>query len=168
MTEKWIYLTSDNVREVLAKDEIEKLQTISLDENLDDIIQKQLDSVADGYRAAFMSKGYAIDIRPHYVPNAYRLYVLVLARYYICTRFPNSLNIFLDEPRKELYSQAVELLKNPYIGVPSPDYSDDSELSGRADLTAISDASLTLPYQRMWTKPGSYGFISPYVNDYQN
>ena len=38
MTEKWIYLTSDNVREVLAKDEIEKLQTISLDEDLDDII----------------------------------------------------------------------------------------------------------------------------------
>ena len=38
MTEKWIYLTSDNVREVLAKDEIEKLQTISLDEDLDNII----------------------------------------------------------------------------------------------------------------------------------
>lgn len=38
MTEKWICLTSENIREVLAKDEIEKLQTISLDEDLDDII----------------------------------------------------------------------------------------------------------------------------------
>ena len=108
-----------------------------------------------------------MDIRPHYLPNAYRLYALCIARYYICTRFPNSINIFLDEPRKDLYTQAMELLKDPYIGVPEPDYSDDPELSGRTDLTSISDASLTLPYQRFWTKPQNYGFINPYVNDYQ-
>ena len=99
---------------------------MSIEESIDDIIQQQIDCVADSYRAAFSSKGYAMDVRPHYLPNAYRIYALCIARYYICTRFPNSLNIFLDEPRKELYSQAVELLKNPYIGVPSPDYSDDS------------------------------------------
>ena len=140
---------------------------MSIEESIDDIIQQQIDCVADSYRAAFSSKGYAMDIRPHYLPNAYRLYALCIARYYICTRFPNSINIFLDEPRKELYTQAMELLKDPYIGVPEPDYSDDPELSGRTDLTSISDASLTLPYQRFWTKPQNYGFINPYVNDYQ-
>ena len=140
---------------------------MSIEESIDDIIQQQIDCVADSYRAAFSSKGYVMDIRPHYLPNAYRLYALCIARYYICTRFPNSLNIFLDEPRKELYTQAMELLKDPYIGVPEPDYSDDPELSGRTDLTSISDASLTLPYQRFWTKPQNYGFINPYNNDYQ-
>ena len=140
---------------------------MSIEESIDDIIQQQIDCVADSYRAAFSSKGYAMDIRPHYLPNAYRLYALCIARYYICTRFPNSLNIFLDEPRKELYTQAMELLKDPYIGVPEPDYSDDPELSGRTELTSISDASLTLPYQRFWTKPQNYGFINPYNNDYQ-
>ena len=140
---------------------------MSIEESIDDIIQQQIDCVVDSYRAAFSSKGYAMDIRPHYLPNAYRLYALCIARYYICTRFPNSLNIFLDEPRKELYTQAMELLKDPYIGVPEPDYSDDPELSGRTDLTSISDASLTLPYQRFWTKPQNYGFINPYNNDYQ-
>ena len=140
---------------------------MSIEESIDDIIQQQIDCVADSYRAAFSSKGYAMDVRPHYIPNAYRLYVLCIARYYICTRFPNSINIFLDEPRKELYTQAMELLKDPYIGVPEPDYSDDTELSGRTDLTSTSDASLTLPYQRFWTKPQNYGFINPYVNDYQ-
>ena len=140
---------------------------MSIEESIDDIIQQQIDCVADSYRAAFSSKGYVMDIRPHYLPNAYRLYALCIARYYICTRFPSSLNIFLDEPRKELYTQAMELLKDPYIGVPEPDYSDDPELSGRTDLTSISDASLTLPYQRFWTKPQNYGFINPYNNDYQ-
>ena len=140
---------------------------MSIEESIDDIIQQQIDSVADSYRAAFSSKGYAMDVRPHYIPNAYRIYALCIARYYICTRFPNSLNIFLDEPRKDLYTQAMELLKDPYIGVPEPDYSDDPELSGRTDLTSISDASLTLPYQRFWTKPQNYGFINPYINDYQ-
>ena len=140
---------------------------MSIEESIDDIIQQQIDCVADSYRAAFSSKGYTMDVRPHYLPNAYRLYALCIARYYICTRFPNSLNIFLDEPRKDLYTQAMELLKDPYIGVPEPDYSDDPELSGRTDLTSISDASLTLPYQRFWTKPQNYGFINPYNNDYQ-
>ena len=140
---------------------------MSIEESINDIIQQQIDCVADSYRAAFSSKGYAMDVRPHYLPNAYRIYALCIARYYICTRFPNSLNIFLDEPRKDLYTQAMELLKDPYIGVPEPDYSDDPELSGRTDLTSISDASLTLPYQRFWTKPQNYGFINPYNNDYQ-
>lgn len=140
---------------------------MSIEESIDDIIQQQLDCVSDSYRAAFSSKGYSMDVRPHYIPNAYRLYVLCIARYYICTRFPNSLNIFLDEPRKDLYTQAMELLKDPYIGVPEPDYSDDPELSGRTDLTSTNDASLTLPYQRFWTKPQNYGFINPYNNDYQ-
>ena len=35
----------------------------------------------------------------------------------------------LSEPRKIQYEEAAELLKDPYIGVSKPDYSDDPELS---------------------------------------
>ena len=166
MKEKWIRLTSDDIRQVLAEDEIQKLQTMSIEESIDDIIQQQIDCVADSYRAAFSSKGYAMDIRPHYLPNAYRLYALCIARYYICTRFPNSLNIFLDEPRKDLYTQAMELLKDPYIGVPEPDYSDDPELSSDVDTT-FADASITLPYQRILPMTFQFGYVHPYVYDQQ-
>lgn len=36
----------------------------------------------------------------------------------------------LSEPREKQYEEAAELLKDPYIGVSRPDYSDDPELSG--------------------------------------
>ena len=35
----------------------------------------------------------------------------------------------LDENRKKQYEEAAALLKDPYIGVSKPDYSDDPELS---------------------------------------
>ena len=40
MKEKWIRLTSDDIRQVLAEDEIQKLQTMSIEESIDDIIQQ--------------------------------------------------------------------------------------------------------------------------------
>jgi hypothetical protein len=105
-----------------------------------------LDSVADSYRAAFISKGYALDVREHYLPNAYKLYALTLARYFIATRFPNSKDIFLDEPRKDLFEMAKELLKDPYIGVLRPDYSDSAELSADSTLSASRDVAISMPY----------------------
>ena len=77
------------------------------------------------------------------------MYALALARYFIWTRFPNSNDIALDEPRKELFTTAQELLKSPYLATPEPDYSDDPTLSGDTSITAYQDAALTLPFQRI-------------------
>lgn len=52
MSEKWVHLTTQDLKQVLAQDEIEKLQNISV-EDIDDVLQKQLDSVADAFRASF-------------------------------------------------------------------------------------------------------------------
>lgn len=145
-TEKWRRLGVDDLRLVLAEDEIEKLSSMSVSEDLNDILQKQVDMVADSYRAAMQSKGYIVDIREHYIPNAYKMFVLNLARYQIWTRFPNSKDYALGEEREASYDEATEYLKDPKIGPPIPDYSDDPELSGRTDLTAIpDDIAITMP-----------------------
>lgn len=95
------------------------------------------------------------------------MHVLALARYFIWTRFPNSSEIALDEPRKELFSAANELLKNPYLATPTPDYSDDPELSSDTRLTVFEDAALTLPWQRILPTAGASGFIHPYMSAWQ-
>ena len=166
MKEKWVHLTTQDLKQVLAQDEIDKLQSISV-ADIDDVLQTQLDSVADSFRASFQAKGYTTDARQHYLPNAYRMYALALARYFIWTRFPNSKDIALDEPRKELFTTAQELLKSPYLATPEPDYSDDPTLSGDTSLTAYQDAALTLPFQMILPQLGGYGFIHPYTEDYQ-
>lgn len=74
------------------------------------------------------------------------MYALSLARYFIWTRFPNSSQIALDDPRKALFEKAQELLESPWLATPAPDYSDDPELSGDTSLTAYEDAALTLPF----------------------
>ena len=163
----WRKLDFKDLQNVLAYDEFQKLNEMSLSSDLSDICQPILDQVADMFRGAFLTKGYNVDIRDHYVPQGYVNPILNYARWQIWTRFPNSQNIALDDPRRFAYEEAKELLKDPYIGTENPDYSDDPELSGRTDLTSTNDASLTLPYQRFWTKPQNYGFINPYINDYQ-
>ena len=60
----------------------------------------------------------------------------------------------------------MELLKDPYIGVPEPDYSDDPELSSDIDTT-FADASITLPYQRILPMTFQFGYVHPYVYDTQ-
>ena len=52
MTEKWVHLTTQDLKQVLAQDEIDKLQSISV-ADIDDVLQTQLDSVADSFRASF-------------------------------------------------------------------------------------------------------------------
>lgn len=117
------------------------------------------------YRGAFQTKGYPLDVREHYLPNNYKLFSLSLARYYICTRFPNSDGVFLDEPRKKMYEKAVEMLGDAVLGVPQPDYSDDPELSGDTSLSVREDAALSLPWQRLLARPCSYGFARPYYSE---
>ena len=117
---------------------------------------------ADAFRGAWTAKGYNVDVRDHYVAPEYRQFVLDYARWSIWTRFPMTENYALTEPREKLYQTAVDLLKNPYIGVSKPDYSDDPELSGRTDLTATHDAAITIPWQKFPSLPFDSGFWDVY------
>lgn len=163
----WKRLDFNDLTEILAQDEIDKLNGYSLSANVEDICQKQLDSVADLYRGSWRSKGYALDVREHYVAPEYRIPVLNYARWQIWTRFPNSKDIGLDDPRKAAYEEAKELLKSPFIGTSKPDYSDSAELSADTSLSTNTDNALTLPYQRIQTEFPNYGFDAPYRYDYQ-
>ena len=49
----WKRLTIDDLRLVLAEDEIDKLDTRSLEPNLSAVIQQQLDVASDAFRGAF-------------------------------------------------------------------------------------------------------------------
>jgi hypothetical protein len=142
----WKRLNYTDLTEILAQDEIDKLDVYSLSADISSICQKQLDSVADMFRGSWSAKGYALDVREHYVAPEYRIPVLNYARWQIWTRFPNSKDIGLDEPRKAAYEEAKELLKSPYIGTSTPDYSDDPVLSVDSTLSAANDAAIAMPY----------------------
>lgn len=156
----WTRLTIDDLRLVLAEDEVDKLNTRSLDANLSAVIQEQLDCVADAFRGAWQSKGYNIDVRDHYVAPEYRQFVLNYARWQIWTRFPMTVDFALSDPRKMQYEQASELLKNPYLGVSKPDYSDDPELSAKTN--ARLDSAITVPWLKFPPMPWDDGFPQAY------
>lgn len=161
----WKRLTYSDMKLYLSQDELEKLNTYSTD--ISAIINDELDVVSDAFRGSFLGKGYRLDIRDHYTPASYKHFILAYARWSVWTRFPMAEQFALTEPRKTEYEYAQKLLENPTIGVEKPDYSDDPELSGRTDLSVIDDSALTLPYQRILSYPGQYGFINPYVKNYQ-
>ena len=156
-------MTTDDLELVLAADELDKLSSCSVsDQKLGVVLQEQLDMVADSFRGAFTSKGYTVDVRDHYLPPEYRNFALNYARYQIFTRFPMAENYALSEPRKKQYEEAVELLKNPYIGVSKPDYSTDPDLSGRTDLSVTHDAAITIPWQKFPAEIFDTGFYKVY------
>lgn len=150
----WKRLTVDDLRLTLAEDEINKLDTISTD--LSERIQKQLDAVADLFRAAFQQKGYDIDVRAHYIDEGYLIPALNYARYQIWTTFANSEDYALTKPREDLYKTAVDLLKTPYLATSKPDYSDDPAAAEEAKKR--SDSSISMPWLRMPGEVGEYGF----------
>ena len=157
----WKQLTIDDLRLVLAEDEIEKLNERSLsDDKLSVVIQQQLDTVADAYRGAWQSKGYTIDVRDHYVAPEYVQFVLNYARWQIWTRFPMTEDFALSEPREKQYEEAAELLKDPYIGVSKPDYSDDPELSSTTQYD--HDAAISMPWMKFPAEPFDTGFWQVY------
>lgn len=149
----WKRLDIHDLQKILSKDEFDRLQTISVDESFEDIVQDGLDLIADQFRGAFTAKGYTIDIRDHYMPPEYHYAALVLARFAVWTRFPNTPDYALDEARKKAYDDARELLKNPYIGTSKPDYSDDPEIAPKP----TQDAAIAMPYLRF---PNENGFRS--------
>ena len=54
------------------------------------------------------------------------------------------------------------MLKDPFIGVERPDYSDDPELSGNTDLSSTSDSAVTMPWQKFPAVPFDTGFAQVY------
>lgn len=163
MINKWTRLNIDDLRLVLAEDEVQKLDNLSKTTDISAMINDQLDMVADMYRGALAAKGFNIDVRAHYISPEYRNIVLNYARWQIWTRFPMTENYALSKPRENLFLEAQDYLKDPKIGPSIPDYSDDPELSGNTDLTSYSDGSLSLPYLKFnsWDS----GFMS---NMYKN
>lgn len=159
----WKQLTPDDLKLVLAEDELDKLSTCSLAEDkLSVILQEQLDMVADAFRGAFQSKGYNVDIRDHYTPASYKNFILNYARFEIFTRFPMTGDYALDDNRKKQWEEAQKMLKDPFIGVERPDYSDDPELSGNTDLSSTSDSAVTMPWQKFPAVPFDTGFAQVY------
>lgn len=166
MKSEWIKLTSDDLKIVLAQDEIDKLSTMSLSqEQIDLVIQQTLDDVSNTFRGSWNSKGYTIDVRDCYIDKAYKIYVLNYARIQIWSRFPNSKDIAIDEIRQKMYDEAVELLKNPYIGVSEPDYS-HTELSNDYPESP-TDMAITIPFQRI-TSTVNFGFPQAYYRQYKD
>ena len=137
----WKQLTTDDLKQILSEDEINTLNTVSVDSKFTDIVQNTINLVADMFRGAFIAKGYAVDVRDNSVPSGYVLPVLQYARYVAWTRFPNSPSIALDEARKEDVKRLEALLKNPYIGVEKPEgehSSDNPEVTGSSGTGSIS------------------------------
>lgn len=117
----WKRLTIDDIRLILAEDEVEKLNKLSLAEDkLEKVINETLDMTANVWRGVLRSKGYHIDIRDCYIPPEYVYFVLVHARHTIWTRFPNSNDIALDERRVSEWDDAMEMLKKADIAPSSP------------------------------------------------
>lgn len=67
----------------------------------------------------------------------------------------------LDENRKKQYEEAAELLKDPYIGVSKPDYSDDPELSSLT-TKARYDSAISVPWLKFQPMPFDDGFPEAY------
>ncbi len=91
MKNPWVHLTISDLRKILSEDEVEKLDTLSLQEGTTaGAINQVIDLISDTWRGAFASRGYYVDIRPHYTDPSYSWYILVMARAAVWSRFPNS------------------------------------------------------------------------------
>lgn len=143
----WKKLDINDLRTILSEDELERLQTLSINpDEMENIVNAGIDLVSDTWRGALGAKGYTLDVRDHYTPPEYRYWILTHARYAVWTRFPNTPDIALDKAREAEYKQALALLKDPYLDVSKPDYSDEPGLS--AESTTIGGASIFVPPMR--------------------
>ena len=140
----WSQLTIDDMKLYLSQDELDSLNTYSV--NVDEVVNKELDVIADMFRGAFISKSYEIDTRQHYIPSSYKHFVCVYARWSLWTRFPMSPSVALDDARKAEYELVKDLLKDAYIGVDKPDW---EYSSNNPDNTGkIQGGSIKLPFLR--------------------
>ena len=140
----WSQLTIDDMKLYLSQDELDALNSYSVD--IENVINKQLDAIADMFRGAFVSKSYEIDTREHYIPSSYKHFVCTYARYVIWQRFPMSPNVALDDARKAEYELVKDLLKDAYIGVDKPEWEHSS--SNPENTGKIQGGSIKLPFLR--------------------
>ena len=154
----WKKLDIDDLKLLLAQDEIEKLSELSLDPEITAVINSIIDMVAAMWRGALRAKGYSMDIRDGYIPDAYQYWVLVHSRYAVWSRFPNSQYIAIDEVRKDEYKKALELLKDPYIDVAKPEWEyDPANPENQGEQYWHAAASIVVPYpQAFEAKPNIY------------
>ena len=143
----WKQLTTNDLKKILSQDELDTLESVSVDPSLSSVVQDGIDLVADMFRGAFIAKGYKYDIRDHYVPSTYALPVLQYSRVVVWSRFPNSPAIALDEVRKKENERLQDLLKDPYIGAEDPDWEHSSE-NPEATGKDQAKGTITLPFLR--------------------
>lgn len=143
----WSQLTIDDMKLYLSQDELDALNSYSVD--IENVINQQLDVIADMFRGAFVSKSYEIDTREHYIPSSYKHFVCTYARYVIWQRFPMSPNVALDDARKEEYKLVSKLLQDAYIGVDKPAWEHSSDNPENPDVQGQEQGgSIRLPWLR--------------------
>ena len=159
----WAQLTYDDMRLYLAKDELDKLQNASIDEDLSSVVNDTLDLVSDAFRGAFIAKGYQVDNREHYTPSSYKPFIMAYARWTLWNRFPMAQNYALSDARKDEWKIAADLLKNPYIGTDPVSPEGGGEDPGDDPVSHLSaDAAITIPWLRIEPECGKYGFPEAY------
>lgn len=156
----WKRLDYDDMRLYLAKDELERLQTASVDADLSAVVNDTLDLVSGSFRGAWLAKGYSIDSRDFYTCSSYWPFVLAYARWTLWNRFPDAGAYALTETRKDEWKLAAELLKNPYIGTDKRDEGDPEYDPGANTLSA--DPAITVPWLRIEPEIGKFGFPAVY------
>lgn len=158
----WKRLNYDDMRLYLAKDELDRLETVSIDTDLSAVVNDTLDLVADAFRGAWLAKGYNIDKREHYTCSTYWPFILAYSRWTLWNRFPAANSYALTETRKDEWEIAKELLKNPYIGTDEPNYDDDPDLSSDPGWQLTADPAITVPWLRVVPQYGKFGFPETY------
>ena len=145
----WKELTINDLQVILSQDEVDALNTLSLDPSKTHVVQDMIDMASDLYRGAFISKSYEIDTREHYTPTSYKHFILVYARWAIWTRFPMSPSIALDDARKAEYELACDMLKDPMLGVDKPDWEHSNKNPENPDNAGQQQGgSIKLPFLR--------------------
>lgn len=158
----WTHLTYNDMRLYLAKDELDKLQSASIDESLSSVVNDTLDLVSDAYRGAFRAKGYQVDSRDHYTPSSYRPFILAYTRWTLWTRFPMAEQYALSEARKDEWKIAADLLKNPYIGTDPVDEEGGGGTPEDEEARLSADAAISIPWLREVPEAGKFGFPEVY------
>lgn len=155
----WTPLEFNDLKIVLAKDEIDKLTELQ-DEDIQ-IVNMTLDIIADTFRGAIKSKGLKLSTVEHSVPSSYKLPALILARKQLWTRFPNSQNIALDDIRQKEIEWAEKILKDIPFDVDNIPWEDDPENPNNPEYKETNlQGSIKVPYMRFTQ--------FPYGNEFNN
>lgn len=136
----WKHLNHRDLALILSADEMDKLRTLSRDDDWADIVDACMDSVADTWRGMLQAKGFEFDVREHFIPSSYQYWVLVHCRHAVWTRFPHSTDIALDTRRLDEYENALRFFKDPPIGpdTPDPENSSASPINGSMGNASIA------------------------------